>query len=709
MLPNISIHQLINQNENEWFTCADINSKQEIVCGTDQGIIYQTQLPSNGNSSTYKQLIGHTKLISDICYYDPNGCYILSCSADTDIRLWRSFSSNSVTIYRSHLSPVWCLSVHYKSDRFASGSMDKTVRLWTPDRLNILRTFIYHSDDINTITFHPNGKYLASGSNDGLIILWAIEQAQPARILKSLSNIEQLTFTSDGNHLISISHNNEQKSDRISIWDIRSANEKYLIENIPSHRRLLKSCQIQNTHKFVTGFNKSFLFFDINNQQEKNDIFRSEFSNEYIQRLIHFSSNEPNKLIAIMTTIRQRRKPVIPIEIVRDLDAFVKVENDFKQPTTTGGTISIITIIVVICLSIVHIATFQSNTLKYDYDVDWDHDSKLKINIDMTVAMSCSLIGSDVLDVTNTNPLESGKLDEEDTWFELSPRQQRAFNSLQAGSKLIRQQYHAIHDLLWLSGHTIEQLPEREVKLDRKPDACRLHGTLEVNKLAGNFHIILGKFDKDDFDFDLSHSHSLNLHGLSQIKSISFSFFGAHAHISPMGVQALNFSHRIDHLSFGLPTPGLIQPLNGDLKIANTGSQIFQYFLEVVPTVVQTSYSNVETYQYAVTEKTRTIDHNSGSHGIPGIFIRYEISPLKITVKEILQSYWLLLIEIGGIFGGVFATSGMIHSLISIVYDALSKQCSNAQLREDIRKKSTNGDQTTTVAIGITPESSSIM
>ena len=58
MLPNISIHQLINQNENEWFTCADINSKQDIVCGTDQGIIYQTQLDSNENSSTYKQLIG---------------------------------------------------------------------------------------------------------------------------------------------------------------------------------------------------------------------------------------------------------------------------------------------------------------------------------------------------------------------------------------------------------------------------------------------------------------------------------------------------------------------------------------------------------------------------------------------------------------------------------------------------------------------------
>jgi hypothetical protein len=49
------------------------------------------------------------------------------------------------------------------------------------------------------------------------------------------------------------------------------------------------------------------------------------------------------------------------------------------------------------------------------------------------------------------------------------------------------------------------------------------------------------------------------------------------------------------------------------------------------------------------------------SHGMPGIFIRYEISPLKITVKEIRRSYWMLLIEIGGIFGGVYATSGSLE------------------------------------------------
>ena len=175
--------------------------------------------------------------------------------------------------------------------------MDHTIRLWTPERLNILRTFLYHTNEVNTIAFHPNGKYLASGSNDGLIILWALEQAQPARIFKSVSSIDQLTFTSDGDYLVSINSNQENNLDNISVWDIRSVKETYLIQNIPSHRRLLKSCQIENTDRFVTGFNQSLLFFDVNNSKETSKFFRSDIS---FKRLIHLSSNQSNKLIAIV-------------------------------------------------------------------------------------------------------------------------------------------------------------------------------------------------------------------------------------------------------------------------------------------------------------------------------------------------------------------------------------------------------------------------
>jgi hypothetical protein len=69
----------------------------------------------------------------------------------------------------------------------------------------------------------------------------------------------------------------------------------------------------------------------------------------------------------------------------------------------------------------------------------------------------------------------------------------------------------------------------------------------------------------------------------------------------------------------------------------------------------------------------------------------------------------MLLIEIGGICGGVYATSGMIHSLISVIYDAAFKQCSNIQLLNGAQQRSMNANNPSTVAIGITPDSSSVM
>jgi endoplasmic reticulum-Golgi intermediate compartment protein 2 len=48
-------------------------------------------------------------------------------------------------------------------------------------------------------------------------------------------------------------------------------------------------------------------------------------------------------------------------------------------------------------------------------------------------------------------------------------------------------------------------MPFREIIPIKPKDACRFHGTLELTKVAGNFHIIFGK---------------------------SLSFFGNHAHMS---------------------------------------------------------------------------------------------------------------------------------------------------------------------------------
>lgn len=51
-----------------------------------------------------------------------------------------------------------------------------------------------------------------------------------------------------------------------------------------------------------------------------------------------------------------------------------------------------------------------------------------------------------------------------------------------------------------------------------------------------------------------------------------------------------------------------------------------------------------------------------------GIFFRYDISPLKITVKQISRSYWLLLLELAGICAGVYATSGKTKTTHPLIF-----------------------------------------
>ena len=56
--------------------------------------------------------------------------------------------------------------------------------------------------------------------------------------------------------------------------------------------------------------------------------------------------------------------------------------------------------------------------------------------------------------------------------------------------------------------------------------------------------------------------------------------------------------------------------------------------------------------------QNRTINHAQGSHGVPGIFVKYDLSSFKVHVREEHKPFWQFLVRLCGIIGGVFATSG---------------------------------------------------
>jgi len=366
-----------------------------------------------------------------------------------------------------------------------------------------------------------------------------------------------------------------------------------------------------------------------------------------------------------------RRKA--PLEVVKELDAFPKVPTGYVETTSSGGTISILTFILVTFLVVSEVRYYTATKLTFRYSIDEDYDSKLKINIDMTVAMPCDTIGSDILDVTNQNTDNFGQLEEEPTWFELTPRQKMHWQSMKNVNAYIRQEYHALHELLWKTGYAymFGPMPAREetaLVVNSEPDACRLHGTFVVNKVAGNFHITAGK---------------------------SIPFPTGHAHLSAfLSENDYNFSHRIERFSFGEPTSGIFDPLDGDERITDKHFQLYQYYIQVVPTEVKTYSTNHTAYQFSVTEQGREIDHSGGSHGVPGIYFKYDMSSIKVKVSEEHEPYWQLLVRLCGIIGGMYTTSGILNSMVGFLTDFLccrfSKKPKYEKLETQVISANTN-------------------
>lgn len=348
--------------------------------------------------------------------------------------------------------------------------------------------------------------------------------------------------------------------------------------------------------------------------------------------------------VRIAEMLRNRR-PKTVLKSVKDLDAFPKVPESFVETTVSGGTISIICFILIGLFVISEIVYYSTSRFRFRYGVDPNFDHKLKINIDLTVAMPCDTIGADILDSTNQNADKFGQLVEEPTWFELSRQQLLYWDSMSQVNTYLREEFHSLQNLLWGSGYTslFGNMPPKEIKPTTEPDACRFYGTLVVNKVSGNFHITAGK---------------------------SIPFPRGHAHLAAfLSTKDYNFTHRIERFSFGDPAPGIVNPLDAEQKVTTKNYQLYQYYLQVVPTDVHIKRFKGVTYQYSMTEQEREIDHEHGSHGMPGIYFKYDMSPIKVTVTQDREPLWQFLVRLCAIAGGIFATSGILNSFVETAVD----------------------------------------
>jgi len=160
--------------------------------------------------------------------------------------------------------------------------------------------------------------------------------------------------------------------------------------------------------------------------------------------------------------------------------------------------------------------------------------------------------------------------------------------------------------------------------------------------------------------------------------------------------KLMNLTHLITELSFGPFFPNIAQPLDYTFEVAEDPFTLFQYFLTVVPTVYHAPRSNpLRTNQYSVTSYRRTLQHGRGT---PGIFFKFDIDPMEMTIWQRTTSFTQFLLRLCGVVGGVWVCTGWAVKVgakaatVVVGKDDDGQIVSESELKKKISKRWAGGE-----------------
>jgi len=318
--------------------------------------------------------------------------------------------------------------------------------------------------------------------------------------------------------------------------------------------------------------------------------------------------------------------------IVQAFDAFPKAKPQYVTKTSGGGKWTVVMLLVSSLLIFSEFTRWWRGHETHTFAVEKGVGHGLQINLDIVLKMKCDDVHINVQDAAGDRILAGDKLDRKPTnWHQWVDKKGVHSLGKDAQGRLITGEgFHDegfgqdhVHDIINAAGGRQGKFAKTP-RLRGEGDSCRIFGSLDVNKVQGDFHITARGHGYQEFREHLDHN-------------------------------AFNFSHIVSELSFGAFYPSLLNPL--DLTVSGTPNHFhkFQYFLSVVPTVYSIDSSNlyrsrtVFTNQYAVTEQS----HIVGEHTVPGIFFKYDIEPMLLTVEESRDSFLRFVVKVVNVFSGV--------------------------------------------------------
>ncbi|TKA58258.1 hypothetical protein B0A49_11786 [Cryomyces minteri] len=405
------------------------------------------------------------------------------------------------------------------------------------------------------------------------------------------------------------------------------------------------------------------------------------------------------------------------------LDAFTKTVEDARVRTTSGGIVTITSLVLIIWLVWGEWADYRRIVVHPELIVDKGRGEKMEIHMNISFPrIPCELLTLDVMDVSGevqtgvmhgVNKVRLANVNEGGHEIETKALQLHADDGAvhldpnycggcygapppTSASKPgccntcdeVRDAYASVS---WSfgRGENVEQC-EREhygEHLDeQRREGCRIEGGIRVNKVVGNFHFAPGK----SFSNGNMHVHDLENYFQSPVE-------GGHT-----------FSHKVHHLRFGPQLPDEVvkkmgnkgmawsnhhlNPLDDTEQTTDEKAFNYMYFVKVVSTaylplgwdkkgnlldvphelIELGSYGHgeagsIESHQYSVTSHKRSLSggsdaqegHKERLHARGGI--PGDISPMKVINREARsKSFSGFLVGVCAVIGGTLTVAAAI-------------------------------------------------
>ncbi|KAI9188195.1 ER-derived vesicles protein erv46 [Blastocladiella emersonii ATCC 22665] len=382
----------------------------------------------------------------------------------------------------------------------------------------------------------------------------------------------------------------------------------------------------------------------------------------------------------------------------RQLDAYAKTLDDFRIRTKTGGIVTLVSAFVIALLLVSEWIDYMTPTKHTRLMVETGRKAKMDIYFNLTIPkVPCVTLSLDVMDVSGehhdfgdlSHDIYKVRLDPNGRPIDAAPQKGTVGDALKEkdidlktaasgnatdGKPYCGSCYGAtppasgccnsckdIEDAYGRMGWSFRGSENMEQCIregyDEKMKAqmaegCNIYGHLNINKVAGNFHLAPGR------TFQQAQGH---IHDMMALLDRQF-----------------DFTHTIHYLSFGPKVKDMHNPLDGvTLQTLNGHSHLIQYFLKVVGTEYRlTNGTTVATNQFSVTEHARDVAGPGGiGHlALPGIFFNYDISPMRVIHEESHHTFMYFLTSVCAVVGGVFTVAGLIDAGLYRTSRALQKK-----------------------------------